>query len=126
MTEAQLSPTTRRMGPAGSANWHAMLDGAEDILREQGYAALTSRAVAERIGVKQRLVYYYFRTMDDLFLAAFRRRAEQGLEVQAQVLQATMSANARSISASSSLRPAIGIAFAVRKMKRSTGMLKIL
>jgi AcrR family transcriptional regulator len=33
------------------------------------------------------LVHYYFRTMDDLFLAAFRRRAEQGLEVQAIVLQ---------------------------------------
>jgi AcrR family transcriptional regulator len=48
----------RRMGPPGSDNWHAMLDGAEAILRDEGHAALTSRAVAERIGVKQRLVYY--------------------------------------------------------------------
>lgn len=63
------------MGPEGSDNWHAMLDGAEMILREEGHAALTSRRVAERIGVKQRLVYYYFRTMDDLVISLFRRMA---------------------------------------------------
>jgi AcrR family transcriptional regulator len=32
-------------------------------------------------------VHYYFRTMEDLFVAVFRRRAEEGLQVQAQVLQ---------------------------------------
>ena len=70
----------RRMGPAGSENWHAMLDGAEEILREQGYAMLTSRAVAERIGVKQRLVYYYFCSMDEMIVEAFRRLATRELE----------------------------------------------
>ncbi|WP_254514945.1 TetR/AcrR family transcriptional regulator [Novosphingobium sp. G106] len=77
--------TTRRMGPAGSANWLAMLDGAEDILREEGYAALTSRAVAERIGVKQRLVYYYFATMDDLIVETFRRLSVRELERMRQI-----------------------------------------
>lgn len=71
---------TRRMGPSGSPNWHAMLDGTESILREDGYGALTSRAVAERIGVKQRLVYYYFQTMDDLIVETFRRLASRELE----------------------------------------------
>lgn len=52
-----------------------MLDAAEETLREEGYAALTSRRVGERVGVKQRLVYYYFHTMDDLIIAAFRRLA---------------------------------------------------
>jgi AcrR family transcriptional regulator len=66
-------PAPRRMGPAGSANWTAMLDAAEETLREEGYAALTSRRVGERVGVKQRLVYYYFQTMDDLIIEAFRR-----------------------------------------------------
>ncbi|EJL31606.1 TetR/AcrR family transcriptional regulator [Novosphingobium sp. AP12] len=69
----------RRMGPVGSENWHAMLDGAEDILREEGHAALTSRRVAERIGVKQRLIYYYFRTMDDLVVEMFHRLSERAL-----------------------------------------------
>lgn len=73
-------PPARRMGPTGSANWLAMLDGAQDILREEGYAALTSRRIAERIGVKQRLVYYYFHTMDDLIVETFRRLSMRELE----------------------------------------------
>lgn len=74
------SRSARRMGPAGSDNWHAMLDGAEAILRDEGHAALTSRAVAERVGVKQRLVYYYFRTMDELVVELFRRSTERELK----------------------------------------------
>ncbi len=53
---------------------------------EEGYAAVTSRRVAAQAGLKPQLVHYYFRTMDDLFLAAYRRRAEQGLERLAQAL----------------------------------------
>jgi AcrR family transcriptional regulator len=79
MTEKKDGPN-RRMGPAGSEIWHAMLDGAEDILREEGHAALTSRRIAERVGVKQRLVYYYFHTMDDLIVAMFRRSSERDLQ----------------------------------------------
>lgn len=67
------------MGPPGSENWHAMLDGAETVLREEGHAALTSRRIADQIGVKQRLVYYYFRTMDDLVIETFRRLSEREL-----------------------------------------------
>jgi len=80
----------RRMGPPGSENWHAMLDGAEDILREEGHAALTSRRIAERVGVKQRLVYYYFRTMDDLIVEMFHRSSERELK---RLREATRSAH---------------------------------
>jgi AcrR family transcriptional regulator len=52
-----------------------MLDAAETILQDRGYGELTSRSVAEKIGVKQRLVYYYFHTMDDLIVETFRRLA---------------------------------------------------
>jgi AcrR family transcriptional regulator len=76
------------MGPVGSTNWSAMLDGAEDILREEGYAALTSRAVAERVGVKQRLVYYYFATMDELIVETFRRLSVRELERLRRTLSA--------------------------------------
>ena len=31
-------------------------------------------------------MHYYFRTMDELFIAVFRRRAKQGLEAQARAL----------------------------------------
>ena len=70
----------RRMGPAGSENWHAMLDGAEYILREEGHARLTSRRIAECVGVKQRLVYYYFRSMDELIVDLFRRLSDRELQ----------------------------------------------
>lgn len=79
MTDTKVGPK-RRMGPVGSEVWQAMLDGAEDILREEGHAALTSRRIAERVGVKQRLVYYYFHTMDDLIVAMFRRSSERDLQ----------------------------------------------
>lgn len=67
------------MGPAGSASWNAILDSAEEILKEEGYGALTSRRIAERMGIKQRLIYYYFQTMDDLIVHTFRRLAEREL-----------------------------------------------
>jgi len=71
--------STRRMGSIESEKAIAMLDAAEHILREEGYGALTSRRVADYLGVKQRLVYYYFHTMEDLVLEAFRRLAVRDL-----------------------------------------------
>lgn len=89
MTETKLRPN-RRMGPPGSEIWHAMLDGAEDILREEGHAELTSRRIAERVGVKQRLVYYYFHTMDDLIVEMFRRSSERDLQRLNEVRTSSM------------------------------------
>ncbi|PLK26721.1 TetR/AcrR family transcriptional regulator [Novosphingobium sp. TH158] len=68
------------MGQRGSANWLSMLEAAEEILREEGSRALTTRRVAEKLGVKQRLVYYYFKTMDDLVVEAFRKVAHREIE----------------------------------------------
>ena len=80
--------SARRIGAPDAKNRGVLLDAAEQLMLEEGYAAVTSRRVAEKAALKPQLVHYYFRTMDELFLAAFRRRAEEGLEVQAQVLQA--------------------------------------
>jgi AcrR family transcriptional regulator len=57
-----------------------LLDAAERLLLEEGYAAVTSRRVAAEAQLKPQLVHYYFRTMDDLFVEVFRRRADQNLE----------------------------------------------
>ena len=51
----------------------AILDATETIMREEGYAGVSSRRVAERAGLKSQLVYYHFGTMDELFLAVYRR-----------------------------------------------------
>lgn len=82
--------TTRRMGPVGSVNWHAMLDATEATLLEEGYGALTSRRIAERIGVKQRLVYYYFQTMDELIVETFRRMSQRELDRMRGTLEREM------------------------------------
>lgn len=65
----------------------ALLDAAEALLVEDGYASVTSRRVADRAGLNAALVYYYFGTMDGLFVELFRRGAERGLERQAAALQ---------------------------------------
>jgi AcrR family transcriptional regulator len=53
----------------------------------QGYASVTSRRIAARAGVTASLVHYYFPTLDDLFIAAFRRRAEGNLERLTEALE---------------------------------------
>ena len=69
----------RRIGAADSKTRAQLLDAAEQLLLEEGYAAVTSRRVGAKAGLKPQLVHYYFRTMDDLFLEVFRRRAEENL-----------------------------------------------
>ena len=78
--------TARRLGAETSQTRARLLDAAEALMLDEGYAAVTSRRVAARAELKPQLVHYYFRTMDDLFLALYRRRAEQGLERQARAL----------------------------------------
>jgi len=77
----------RRIGAPDAKNRALLLDAAERLMVEEGYAAVTSRRLANKAGLKPQLVHYYFRTMEELFLEVFRRRAEEGLQVQAQVLQ---------------------------------------
>jgi TetR/AcrR family transcriptional regulator len=86
MPPSTTSTSTRRLGAEDSASRSALLDAAQHLLLEEGYAAVTSRRVAARAGLKPQLVHYYFRTMDDLFLALVRRGAEQNLERQARAL----------------------------------------
>jgi AcrR family transcriptional regulator len=75
------NPTRKqKVGQESSATRSAILDAAERLMRDEGYAAVTSRRVGAEAGVKAQLVHYYFRTMDELFLAMFRRIAEQGLK----------------------------------------------
>ena len=73
------APSSRRIGTADSKTRAQLVDAAEELLLEEGYAAVTSRRVGARAGLKPQLVHYYFRTMDDLFVEVFRRRAEADL-----------------------------------------------
>jgi TetR/AcrR family transcriptional regulator len=74
------APQPRRIGASDSKSRARLLDAAERLLLEEGYAAVTSRRVAAKAGLKPQLVHYYFRTMDDLFIETFRRRADADLQ----------------------------------------------
>jgi len=64
------------MGAQSSETRARLLDLAEAIMRAEGYAAVTSRRLAKDGGMSPQIVYYYFRTMDELFEALFARFAE--------------------------------------------------
>lgn len=71
---------TRRIGKESSKTRGLLLDAAEQLMLEDGYAAVSSRRVAAAASVKPALVHYYFPTMDDLFVALFRRGAERNMD----------------------------------------------
>jgi AcrR family transcriptional regulator len=83
-----VATTPRRIGAEDSKTRAQLLDAAEALLREEGYAAVTSRRVAAEAGLKPQLVHYYFRTMDDLFLEVFRRGADANLAAFEQAIAA--------------------------------------
>lgn len=70
----------RRVGAETSKTRDRLLDCVERLMLRDGYAAVTYRAVAAEAGVTSGLVQYYFPAIDDLFLAAVRRRSEENLE----------------------------------------------
>jgi AcrR family transcriptional regulator len=78
----------RRKSEGESSTREAILDAAEAIMREEGYAAVTSRRVGEAAGFKSKLVHYYFATMDDLFTALYERAEKKVLEQHLQALTA--------------------------------------
>ncbi len=55
----------------------AMMDAAEDLLYEVGYAGVTTRAVAEAAGVNHGLVHYYFGSMEELLSQTLERFVDQ-------------------------------------------------
>ena len=80
--------TTRRVGAETSETRDRLLDCVERLMLAEGYAAVTYRVVAAKAGVTASLVQYYFPTLDDMFVAAIRRRSEQNFERLAAALQA--------------------------------------
>src|SRR5262245_3672504 len=81
-------PPPRRAGSATSKTRTAILDAAERVLVEEGYAAVTSRSVAARAGIHAGNVHYYFPTLDDLFIALVSRGAEINVARMADALAA--------------------------------------
>ena len=70
----------RRMAPENAATRVLLMDAVESLMREQGYAAVSARAVAALSGLKYPTIFYYFESMNDLLLGTYRRRTQNVLD----------------------------------------------
>ena len=84
---AEVAATRKQKADDGGARLR-LIQATIQIMHDEGYAAATSRRVAASAGVKQALVYYYFPTMDDLFLEVLKVGADQALEQMRSALMA--------------------------------------
>jgi len=80
-TAADERPRVRR-----EAAREALIEATAQIMLDEGYAAATSRRVAAKAGVKPALVHYYFPSMDDLFVAVLRDKAEDNMAHQREAI----------------------------------------
>jgi AcrR family transcriptional regulator len=62
-----------RKTAARAAAEEALLDAAERLLAEAGYAAITTRRLAEEAGINHGLVHYYFGSNENLLMHALER-----------------------------------------------------
>jgi AcrR family transcriptional regulator len=73
---------------ARSAAEEALLDAAERLLVEVGYAGITTRRLAEEAGVNHGLVHYYFGSNENLLVRALERFTERLIERQRELYAA--------------------------------------
>ncbi|MFI5718911.1 TetR/AcrR family transcriptional regulator [Nocardia sp. NPDC051750] len=83
-----MAGAARRFGSETSKTRDILLDCVEKLMLEQGYAAVTFRAVATEAEVTPGLVQYYFRTLDGIFSAAIQRYSERNIRYLAKALDA--------------------------------------
>ena len=75
--EVKILRSKRRVRQEPSVTRALLLDATERLMVLEGYAAVTTRRVASKVGLTGALVHYYYPTTDDLLLAAYRRAAER-------------------------------------------------
>jgi AcrR family transcriptional regulator len=64
-----------------------LIEAAVEIIRSEGYGALTARRLAEKVGLKRQIVHYHFGSIEDLLLAVVRHYGDSGLTRLAEALE---------------------------------------
>lgn len=72
-----MAGAARRVGAETSATRALIVTTTNELIRDEGYAAVSTRRVAARAGLKPSLVHYYFPTTDDLFVEVSRQGAAE-------------------------------------------------
>jgi AcrR family transcriptional regulator len=71
----------RRRGVESSATRAELIEAAATLICEEGYAALTSRTLADRLNLSRKIVHYYFKSIDELLIALVQQRATKTLKL---------------------------------------------
>lgn len=73
----------------GAATRRALLDAAATLIPELGWGSVTTRAVADRAGVRAGLVHYHFASVEALLVAAVTRVARDVVAEAMRAVEAT-------------------------------------
>jgi AcrR family transcriptional regulator len=88
-----------------------ILDTTERIMVDEGYAAVSSRRIAQELGINGATVHYYYPATDDLFIALHKRMTERQLTELESVLSAADPLNALWEFQSGWVQSALGVEF---------------
>lgn len=62
-----------------------ILDAAAELFVSQGLTATTTRQIAERVGIRQASLYYYFASKDEILLALLTQSVRPSLRIAAEL-----------------------------------------
>ena len=90
MTDAPTRPKRRPTTKADqrAATMEQIFDAAEELFAKHGLYGVTLKEVAQKVGVHQSLLHYYFRDKKELFDAVIARRAPVTIERRMAALDA--------------------------------------
>lgn len=74
----------RRPGASGADE---ILDAAAELFSSRGYAATSTRAIAEAVGMRQASLYHYFSTKDEILTALLETTVQGPLQVARAVAE---------------------------------------
>lgn len=83
------SPTVR--SPRSAQTRGRLMDAAVQVIREQGYAAVSARSVAAQADANQALIFYHFDSVANLLAQAFLRATQARVESLAVHLESAQS-----------------------------------
>src|SRR5215217_8496378 len=81
---------TKQLEKSAPTADEALLDAAERLLVEVGYARITTRRLAEEAGVNHGLVHYYFGSNENLMVRALERFTQRLIARQRELYAADM------------------------------------
>jgi AcrR family transcriptional regulator len=77
----------KKSARTGEAKRRQIVDAALTVLKRDGFAGATSRAIAREGGFNQALIFYHFGTLDGLLLAALDRTSAERLARYRQAVE---------------------------------------